>query len=71
MAIQTRLRRWGNSFGIVVPVETLQQKNLSEGEEVIVEIEKKNSMNKIFGSLKNWKINSQKVKDEIREEEND
>lgn len=71
MAIQTRLRKWGNSFGIVVPVETLQKKNISEGEEVIVEIEKKTPLTEIFGSLKNWKIDSQKAKEEMRKEEND
>ena len=71
MAIQTRLRRWGNSFGVVVPVEALRKKNLQEGEEVIIEIEKAEPVSKLFSSLKSWGINPQKVKDDIRKEEND
>ena len=69
MALETRLRRWGNSIGIVIPTELLRQKNLKEGEEIVIEIEKKEPISKIFGSLKNWKKISQKMKDEIRKEE--
>ena len=69
MALETRLRRWGNSIGIVIPTELLRQKNLKEGEEIVIEIEKKEPISKIFGSLKNWKKSSQKMKDEIRKEE--
>ena len=68
MTIQVVLRRWGNSIGIVIPVETLNAKNLKEGEEVVVEIEKKENLRNIFGSLKNWKINSQKLKNELRKD---
>jgi len=69
MAIQGILRRWGNSIGVVVPSEILRYKNLEEGEEVIIEIEKISPIKKVFGSLRNWKINPQKLKDEIRKEE--
>ena len=68
MAIQTRLRRWGNSFGIVVPSEIMQEKNFQEGEEVVVDIQKKNKIKEIFGSLKDWNVNSQKEKDRLRKE---
>ena len=40
-----------------------------KGEEVIIEIEKISPIKKVFGSLRNWKINPQKLKDEIRKEE--
>ncbi len=69
MAIQARLRKWGNSFGIVVPIDIVEKEKMKEGEEVIVEIEKKNSIKELFGTLKNWKIDAQRVKDEIRKEE--
>lgn len=68
MIIQARLRRWGNSIGIVIPSEFLREKNVREGEEVIIDIKKKEKMKKIFGSLKDWKINAQKLKDELRKE---
>src|SRR3989344_2283486 len=41
MTIQTRVRKWGNSYGIVIPSDSLKAKNLKENEEVIVEIEKR------------------------------
>jgi len=68
MAIQVKLKKWGNSLGIIIPSETLKKKKLKEGEEVIVEIEKK-GLEGVFASLKDWKIDSQKLKDEIRKRE--
>ena len=66
MSIQTKLRKWGNSIGVVIPIEALKEKGLKEGEEVIVELEKKRTMKEIFGSLKELKIDSQKLKEELR-----
>lgn len=68
MVIQTRLRRWGNSIGVVIPMNTLKNKNLKEGEEVVVEITKKDKMKEIFGSLRDWKIDTQKLKKELRKD---
>ncbi len=68
MEITTRLKRWGNSLGIVIPSETIKQKSLQEDEEVIITIERKKKIREIFGSLRSWKINAQKVKNESRKE---
>ena len=70
MPLQARLKKWGNSLGIVIPAEFLRTENLKEGEEVTVEVkgETKKTLKDVFGSLKDWKIDSQKVKDELREE---
>ena len=40
MEIQGTLRRWGNSFGIVVPVEIVRENRLREGEEITIKVEK-------------------------------
>ena len=64
----TKLKPWGSSLGIVVPNEIIKAEHLKEGEEIIIEIKKKHSLKKVFGTLKNWKINSQQVKDELRKE---
>lgn len=66
MKVQTILRKWGNSMGIVIPKDIIEKEKLREGEEVTVIIENKNDLNVIFGSLKDWKIDSQKVKEELR-----
>lgn len=69
MALKTRLRKWGNSIGLVIPNEILKQKNLKQGEEIIIEIEKQNPLKNIFGSLKEWNIDTQRIKDKIRAQE--
>ncbi|HLC71917.1 MAG TPA: AbrB/MazE/SpoVT family DNA-binding domain-containing protein [Candidatus Nanoarchaeia archaeon] len=68
MITKTTLKSWGSSLGVVVPKEVVNAEHLHEGEEVILEIRKKHSLQEIFGSLKDWKIDSQKMKDESRKE---
>lgn len=67
--IKVKLRKWGNSLGVVIPQEILQSVNKSEGDEVTLLIRKEDNITDLFGKLKNWKINSQKFKDDIRKEE--
>lgn len=68
MATQTKLRTWGSSLGLVVPSDVVQAEHLREGEEVIIEIRRKNTLQELFGKLKSWKIDPQKMKDELRRE---
>ena len=51
-----------------MPKHVVHAEDLHEGEEVIIEIRKKHSVKEVFGSLKDWKIDSQKMKDEARKE---
>jgi predicted DNA-binding antitoxin AbrB/MazE fold protein len=44
-------------------LKPLDKLDLSEGEEVEIELKKKS----IFGLLKGWKIDTQSLKDELRE----
>ncbi len=68
--IKSKLRRWGNSFGIIVPQTAILDGNLKEGDEIsIIMKSDKGDMKQVFGKLKNWKIDSQKFKDEVRKEE--
>lgn len=67
--IKSKLRKWGNSFGIVVPQSALNGE-IKENDEITVLITtQKSSLESIFGILKNKKLDAQKIKDEIREEE--
>jgi len=68
--IKTKLRKWGNSLGIVVPQKALNSK-FKEGDEVSVFLRKEREVDfrDIFGALKGWRIDAQKVKDELRKEE--
>jgi len=62
------LRNWGSSLGVVVPKEVVRQEHLKEGEEVVIELHKKKTMRDVFGSMKDLKIDSQKMKDDLRKE---
>lgn len=61
-------KEWGNSIGIVLPKDVVMKEHISPNEEITVEIKQKNILRETFGTLKEWKINSQKVKDELRKE---
>lgn len=52
--VKSRLQKWGNSFGIVVPVKLVKEKMIKEGEEVTALIlpKEKTNLTKIFGSHK-------------------
>ncbi len=69
MAIQVKLKRWGNSMGIILPKEFVDKQRLKENEKVSISIIKEIDLSPIFGSLKNLKLDAQKFKDEIRKEE--
>ncbi len=68
MVIEIKTRKWGNSVGIVIPKETLNQLNLKIDEEVLIEIHKKeNVLKELFGALKFTK-SSRKILNEVRED---
>ena len=46
--IKTKIRKWGNSMGIVIPSEVLKQMPLSEGEEIVITIQINNDFSDIF-----------------------
>jgi hypothetical protein len=50
---KAKLKRWGRSFGIVVPMEKVQQENLNENTTIEIRITKKeNPLKKHFGTHK-------------------
>lgn len=68
--VKTKLRRWGNSFGVVVPQKAVENINIKEGDDIIalIRIEKEdNILKKTFGSLK-VKKSTDKIMREIDKE---
>ena len=63
--IRARVRRWGSSLGIVVPSEVVKELQLKAGDEAIVEIDRA-GIEEAFGSLKDWAVDPQKLKDDLR-----
>jgi antitoxin component of MazEF toxin-antitoxin module len=55
--IIAKTRKWGNSLGIVLPSDAVRELKISENEEVILEIRKKQSpLRELYGSCKENKI---------------
>ena len=67
--IETKVKRWGNSLGIIIPSETIEMKDLKENDEIKILIIKdsKRVFKKTFGLLKG-KITkpTQQIKNELR-----
>jgi len=64
--MKARVRKWGNSLGIVIPKEIAEAKGISQGDEVFAEIRRLSSVKDILGSLSGWKRPTQQIKDECR-----
>lgn len=68
--VETRLKRWGRSFGIIVPMEKIREANLLENEKLQITITKKgNPFRETFGILKGKiKKSTKKILEEIDKE---
>lgn len=69
MEITTRPKKWGNSFGIIIPNSFIKKEKITSDTEIIVRFKKENPIKEIFGSLKNLKTDFQKFRDKERKEE--
>lgn len=68
--IRTKLRRWGNSFGIVVPQRAIENEDVKEGDEVKILMrkeKKRNVLKETFGTMKFKKSVEQMMKETDRE----
>lgn len=53
---EVKLKKWGRSFGIVIPMEKVKEANLNEEESITVLITKsKNPFSENFGKIKSKK----------------
>lgn len=66
--VTARIRQWGSSLGIVIPREAVEASRFKVDQEVTLDVKADSAVAKAFGTRKEWKINSQNVKDELRKE---
>ena len=67
--IEAKLKRWGRSFGIVVPMEQVREADLKEEEELEITIrKKKNPLRETFGIMK-FKRSTKEILDESDRED--
>lgn len=67
MAIEVKIKKWGNSMGIILPKSLIERKKLKENDEILIEIVREANFSGIFGSLKSKrKLTGQEFKDLAR-----
>lgn len=66
MSTEVKVRRIGNSLGVIFPKEFVDQKHLKLNDAIHIEVAKIPDYNKFFGKLKT-KMTAQQFKDLARE----
>jgi antitoxin component of MazEF toxin-antitoxin module len=72
--IVTQIKKWGNSLGVVIPKDVVNQKNLKENSQVFLTIESRDRMTveDVLKLAKKFKLkrkgNTQQILDEIDKE---
>lgn len=66
MAVEVRLKRWGNSMAVIVPSEVVEKRALKENETFLIEIVKRADISDVFGMIKERKLSGQEAKDLAR-----
>lgn len=69
--VRAKVKRWGNSLGIIIPSETIADKKIKENQniDVIILEDSRKVLEESFGSLKHkLKRSAQEIKDELRRE---
>ena len=62
---ELKVRKIGNSLGVIFPGEMVKARNLKENEKIFVNVAKKGDLSKIFGIVKSSE-SGQKIKDKLR-----
>ena len=63
---EARVKKWGNSMGVVIPRKIVESQNLKENDRVVISLIKEADLSDVFGSLKRKK-SGQDFKDEVRQ----
>ena len=68
--MKTQIKKWGNSFGVIIPKDIIQGEKLKENDEIeIIIVRPNNVLKETFGILKEkLKKPTQQIMDETRRE---
>ncbi len=69
MEVHSRARKWGNSFGVIIPKKVVDEMGLKEEEDVVFQIStpgRSDVLRKSFGLGRKLKKTAQEWKDEFR-----
>ncbi len=67
---KVRVRKWGNSVGIIIPSDIVRDEGLKPGTDIELMLlhDSRRVLHELYGSLKGKGLSGQKFKDEIRRE---
>lgn len=67
MAVEVRVKKWGNSMGVILPKLFIEKENLQENDNILIEVVKEADLSDVFGMIKKRKLSGQEAKDLARE----
>lgn len=68
MAVEVKVKKWGNSMGVILPKFVIEKEQIKENDEILIQVVKEADLSNEFGSLKRKKgLSGQKFKDIVRE----
>ena len=64
--VELLVKKWGNSLGIILPKELVEEEHIKQNDKIKVEVKKRPKGKDVWGLVPGWKIDAQKAKDEVR-----
>lgn len=68
---ETIIKKWGNSFGIVLPKEIIRKNRMNSQDKVhvvITKVTKSNAAKKLWGALAHWETPTEELERQIDRE---
>ena len=63
--VESKIRKWGNSLGITIPQEVVEEEHLHENQRIIVKINPTQNLASLRGLVK-FSKSAQQLKEEMR-----
>lgn len=60
MHAKSKLKRWGNSYGVIVPKELIEKEGIKEGELVEISVRRTVDVRRLFGRYRFKNLQAQK-----------
>jgi len=65
MSIEAEIKKWGNSFGIILPKSLIEEAGLKEKDKIVINVIKKADISKTFGTIKR-KLSGKEFKEIVK-----
>ena len=62
MQARSKLRRWGNSYGVVIPKDIIEKEGLKKGEDIEISVRRVSDIRRLFGKYTFNDLQTQKEK---------